>query len=100
MVLSNNRSLSAGLNPGVTEPRSAQSYGRVTQDHSGETTSLDPDWATLSIAGSQAAQSADGGGVREDKVAAVRASLTAGTYVVPASHVAQRAIGAMLGLGV
>ncbi len=48
MVLSNNRSLSAGLNPGVTEPRSAQSYGRVTQDHSGETTSLDPDWATLS----------------------------------------------------
>ena|ERR1700761_7584261 len=100
MVWSNNSSLSAGLNPGVTEPRSAQAYGRVAQDHSGESSALDPDWATLSTAGSQAAQGVgmDEGGVREDKVAMVRAALTDGTYMIPASQVAQRAIGAMLGL--
>ncbi len=99
MVLSNNSSLSAGLNPGVAEPRSTQSYGRFTLDRATETSALDPDWATLSTAGSQAAQGEDGGSVREDKVAAVRAALTAGTYVVPASLVAERAVGAMLGLG-
>jgi anti-sigma28 factor (negative regulator of flagellin synthesis) len=99
MVWSNNSSLSAGLNPGVTEPRPAQPYGRAVQDRSAETSALDPDWATLSTAGSQAAHGPDEGGVREDKVAAVRAALTAGTYMVPASQVAQRAIGAMLGLG-
>ena len=100
MVWSNNSSLSAGLNPGVTESRPAQPYGRVAQDRTGESSALDPDWATLSTAGSQAAQSADEGDVREDKVAAVRAALTAGTYVIPASQVASRTIGAMLGLGV
>ncbi len=100
MVWSNNSSLSAGLNPGVTEPRPAQPYGRVTQDRGGETSALDPDWATLSTAGSQAAQGPDEGSVREDKVAAVRAALTAGTYMVPALQVAQSAIGAMLGLAV
>ncbi|MGA2250435.1 flagellar biosynthesis anti-sigma factor FlgM [Terracidiphilus sp.] len=100
MVWSNNSSLSAGLNPGVTEPRPAQQYGRVAQDHPGETSALDSDWATLSTAGSQAAQGTDESGVRDDKVATVRAALTAGTYMVPAAQVAQRAIGAMLGLGV
>ena len=101
MVLGNNSSLSAGLNPGVTEPKPAQPYGRVALDRLGETSALDPDWATLSTAGSQAAaQSADTGGVREDKVAAVRAALIAGTYAVPASQVAAHTIGAMLGLSV
>jgi anti-sigma28 factor (negative regulator of flagellin synthesis) len=71
----------------------------VAQDHSGESGALDPDWATLSTAGSQAAQSADDGGVREDKVAAVRAALTAGGYVIPAALVASSAIGSMLGMG-
>ena len=101
-----NNSLSTGLNPGVAEvvsgTRAAHPYARPAQEDrsSGETTALDPDWATLSTAGSQAAQSTDGGGVRTDKIAAVRAALTAGTYVIPAAQVAQRAIGAMLGQGV
>ena len=100
MVWSNNSSLSAGLNPGVTELRPVQTYGRVAQDDSAESSALDPDWATLSTAGSHAAQGTDEGSVRDDKVAAVRAALTAGTYMVPAAQVAQRAIGAMLGQSV
>lgn len=64
----------------------------------GDFPSLDGDWATLSTAGSSIAQAAGDAGVREDKVSAVRASLAAGTYSVPAQAVASRAIGVMLGL--
>ena len=99
MVWSNNSSLSAGLNPGVTELRPVQTYGRVAQDDSAESSALDPDWATLSTAGNQVAQSADEGSVRSEKIAAVQAALTAGTYAIPASFVASSAIGAMLGMG-
>jgi anti-sigma28 factor (negative regulator of flagellin synthesis) len=99
MVWSNNSSLSAGLNPGVSETRPAQTYGRLAQDHSAESSALDSDWATLSTAGNQVAQSTDEGSVRPDKVAAVREALTAGTYAIPASQVASRTIGAMLGMG-
>jgi anti-sigma28 factor (negative regulator of flagellin synthesis) len=104
-----NDSVSVSLNPVATETvagsRAAQSYWRVdarqTQgDHTGETSALDPDWATLSTAGSRTAQSASEDSVREDKVATVRAALSAGTYAVPAAQVASRTIGAMLGLSV
>jgi anti-sigma28 factor (negative regulator of flagellin synthesis) len=98
MVWSNNSSLSMGLNPGAIEPRPTQNYGRVAQDHSAENSALDPDWATLSTAGSQTAQTEEGA-VREGKVAEVRAALTAGTYVIPAALVASSAIGSMLGMG-
>jgi anti-sigma28 factor (negative regulator of flagellin synthesis) len=37
--------------------------------------------------------------VRADKVAAMRAALTAGTYEVPASAVAAKVIDSMLGRG-
>jgi anti-sigma28 factor (negative regulator of flagellin synthesis) len=103
-----NSSVSAGLNPGVTGvvtgrvagSGAAQPYGRMTQeDRAGETSALDPDWATLSAAGSQAAQTTGEGSVREDKVAAVRAALTTGTYAVPVAQVAERAVSAMLGQG-
>jgi anti-sigma28 factor (negative regulator of flagellin synthesis) len=99
MVWSNNSSLSMGLNPGAIEPRPTQNYGRVAQDHSAENSALDPDWATLSTAGSQAAQTTDENAVREGKVAEVRAALTAGTYAIPAALVASSAIGSMLGMG-
>jgi anti-sigma28 factor (negative regulator of flagellin synthesis) len=93
-------SLSPGATQGVTGAKAAQPYARLAQESSaGETSALDPDWATLSAAGSRTAQSAGEDSVREDKVAAVRSALTSGTYSIPAAQVAERAIGAMLGQG-
>jgi negative regulator of flagellin synthesis FlgM len=57
---------------------------------------LPGDHATLSSAGTQAAQS-EGTGVRLDKVAAVQQALAAGTYSVPARAVAGKVVDAMLG---
>lgn len=54
------------------------------------------DVATLTPAGSLAAQSAPDSDVRMDKVAAVQQALAAGTYSVPASAVADKMIGQML----
>jgi negative regulator of flagellin synthesis FlgM len=59
---------------------------------------LPGDHATLSSAGTQAAQS-EGTGVRLDKVAAVQQALAAGTYSVPAKAVAGKVVDAMLGGG-
>jgi anti-sigma28 factor (negative regulator of flagellin synthesis) len=103
MELGNN-GLSAGLNPVVIEPKAVHSYARpALTDSGGETTASDTglsaDWVTLSAAGSQAALTANEGGVREDKVAMVRAALAAGTYAIPSAFVAAGAISAMLGQG-
>ncbi len=86
----------------VSEPASASAYGQTESSGSASDSSwLEPDWATLSTVGSTvaqtAAQAADGTGVREDKVAAVRTALAAGTYSVAPSAVAGRAVEAMLG---
>lgn len=97
-----NVTLGSGLSQvlNVSEPDSASAYG--TTDGSGSASDaswLEPDWATLSTVGSRVAQTvaqADGAGVREDKVAAVRSSLAAGTYDVASSVVAGRAVDAML----
>jgi len=58
--------------------------------------SFDSDRATLSSAGSEVSQTATDEGVRTDKVAAVQAALSAGTYDVPASAVASKMVDAML----
>jgi flagellar biosynthesis anti-sigma factor FlgM len=58
--------------------------------------SLGADRATLSSAGSEVAQTAADGVVREDKVASIRAALSAGTYNVSASAVASRMVDALL----
>lgn len=55
------------------------------------------DEATISSAGSLAAQSASGSDVRMDKVNQVQQALAAGTYNVPSSDVADKMIGQMLG---
>ncbi len=55
------------------------------------------DLATLTSAGSVAAQSAPDSDVRMDKVTAVQQALAAGTYNVPASAVADKMIDQMLG---
>jgi flagellar biosynthesis anti-sigma factor FlgM len=60
---------------------------------------LSSDRATLSSAASEVASSASAGDVRSEKVAAIQASLEAGTYHVPASVVAARMVDAMLGDG-
>lgn len=99
-----NNGLGAGVSQVVTEPKTVHSYARLSMmDSGGETTASDvgmtADWVTLSAAGSQAAQTANESGVREDKVATVRAALTAGTYAIPSAFVAAGAISAMLGQG-
>jgi anti-sigma28 factor (negative regulator of flagellin synthesis) len=99
-----NNGLSAGVNQIATEPKTVHSYARLAMaDSGGETTDsdtdLNTDWVTLSTAGSQAAQTASEAGVREDKVATVRAALAAGTYAIPSAFVAAGAISAMLGQG-
>ena len=57
------------------------------------------DLATVSSAGSEVSQAASGEGIRMDKVAAVQAALSAGTYSVPASAVASKVVDTMLGKG-
>src|SRR5260370_33074349 len=59
--------------------------------------SLTSDRATLSNAGSEGAQTAADGGVRNDKVVEVQSALAAGTYQVPASAGAARMGGDVLG---
>jgi flagellar biosynthesis anti-sigma factor FlgM len=61
--------------------------------------SLSNDSATVSSAASEVALTAAEGGVRADKVEAMRAALKAGTYEVPASAVASKVIDSMLGRG-
>jgi negative regulator of flagellin synthesis FlgM len=58
---------------------------------------LPGDHATLSSAGTQAAQSGEGTGVRLDKVAAVQQALAAGTYSVSPRAVAGKVVDAMRG---
>lgn len=93
------RSSLEGLNSllGVNAPGAAQSQGtgRATAGAWG----LGADQATLSSAASQMAQATSGDGVRMDKVAAVQAALSDGTYSVPASAVASKLVDAMLAGG-
>jgi flagellar biosynthesis anti-sigma factor FlgM len=81
-----------GVTPAV--PASHSWSGKAAEEGS-----LSSDSATLSSAGSEVAQTAGEGGVRADKVAAVRAALAAGTYKVPASKVAAKIVDAMLERG-
>jgi flagellar biosynthesis anti-sigma factor FlgM len=79
-----------------TEPTKPQSTKDTsTTDAAG----LAGDRATLSNAGSEVSQTAADSDVRMDKVAAVRAALTAGAYNVSASAVAEKVVQAMLGTG-
>jgi anti-sigma28 factor (negative regulator of flagellin synthesis) len=81
----------------VSEPASTSPYGQTeSAGAASESSWLEPDWATFSTLGNTVAQTAGGTGVREDKVAAVRSALAAGTYNVASSAVAGRAIDAML----
>jgi flagellar biosynthesis anti-sigma factor FlgM len=67
----------------------------VKSETASASSSLAGDHATLSSAGSQAAQAVSD--VRVDRVTAVQAALNNGTYQVPASAVAGKIIDAMLG---
>ncbi|MFZ0339198.1 MAG: flagellar biosynthesis anti-sigma factor FlgM [Terracidiphilus sp.] len=82
-----------GLNP--TAPSASQSKGNASAARS----SFDSDQATFSSAASAVSQSASGENVRADKVAAVQAALTDGTYSIPASAVASKVIDSMLAAG-
>jgi flagellar biosynthesis anti-sigma factor FlgM len=72
---------------------------RIKGGQTAERSSLNNDSATVSSAASEVALTAGEGSVRSDKVAAVQAALSAGTYEVPASAVASRVIDSMLGRG-
>lgn len=65
----------------------------------GEADPLTSDRATLSTAGTEVAQSAEGDGVRPGKVAEVQAALQAATYNVPGSAVAAKMVDALLEKG-
>ena len=82
---------------GATGSAQATPYSQSGLRDRGAESALDPDRATLSIAGGRLAQDSDDAGVREGKVQSVRTALLAGTYTVPASLVAASAVGAMLG---
>jgi flagellar biosynthesis anti-sigma factor FlgM len=69
---------------------------QVKNDAASASSSLAGDHATLSSAGSEVASATSGSEVRMEKVAAVQAALTAGTYQVPASAVAGKIVDAML----
>jgi anti-sigma28 factor (negative regulator of flagellin synthesis) len=84
---------------GATGSAQTVSYSQSGQRDRGAESALDPDSATLSMAGGRLAQGLEDAGVREDKVQSVRAALLTGTYAVPASSVAASAISAMLGQG-
>jgi flagellar biosynthesis anti-sigma factor FlgM len=58
---------------------------------------LASDQATFSSAGNEASQTAAGSEVRMDKVSAIQAALSAGTYNVPASAVAAKMVDAVAG---
>jgi negative regulator of flagellin synthesis FlgM len=60
---------------------------------------FDSDRATVSNAGNEVSQAVSGEDVRTEKVAAVQASLAAGSYNVAASAVASKLIDSMLGAG-
>ena len=70
------------------QPRSGSASG---------TSALGSDQATFSSAGSEVSMTASEPGVRSEKVAAIQATLAAGTYNVPASAVASKVVDSMLG---
>jgi negative regulator of flagellin synthesis FlgM len=80
---------------GVTEPGTASAQTKSTPASS--TSALNSDRATVSNAGSEVANALNDSDVRTDKVAAVQASLSAGTYNVPPSAVASKLVDAMMG---
>jgi negative regulator of flagellin synthesis FlgM len=80
---------------GVTPPGAAPQ--RNTSTATSGANAAGSDRATFSSAGSQVSQASAEPDVRLDKVASIQAALAAGTYNVPASAVASRLVGAMLG---
>lgn len=81
------------------EPAANGAIQKLKMDRSADVNPLTSDRATLSGAGTEVAQSAADDGVRAGKVAAVQAALQAGTYNVPASHVAAKVVDALLEKG-
>lgn len=73
--------------PAATQPKTNSAVG---------SSALGSDQATFSSAGSEVSQLGSEADVRTDKVAAVQATLAAGTYNVPASAVASKMVDAML----
>ncbi|MGD0733712.1 MAG: flagellar biosynthesis anti-sigma factor FlgM [Terracidiphilus sp.] len=80
---------------GVTPPETAAAQQKSTPATVGS--GLTSDRATFSSAGSEVSLTAAEPGVRTDKVANVQAAIAAGTYNVPASAVASKVVGSMLG---
>lgn len=74
----------------VQQPKSAETA---------ETAAIPSDTATLSSAGTSAAQAASETSVRTAKVEAVRSALTAGTYSVAAEKVATKIVDSMIESG-
>ncbi len=85
------KSLLGVASPAPAAPQPAKSGGATGVNIFGS------DQATFSSAANEVALTANGDGVRLDKVASIQAALAAGTYHVPASAVASKVVDAMLG---
>lgn len=94
------RSSMDGLRSLLGVNSTAVSLPQTKSNSAASGSSFDSDQATLSSAASEVSQTAAGDGVRMDKVAAVQASLAAGTYDVPATAVASKIVDSMLAGGV
>ena len=83
-----------GVNAAAPKTQSAKSGAAGASD-----AELSADKATVSDAGSGAAQLSSDSDVRTDKVAAIRSALATGAYNTPASAVATKLVDSMLGKG-
>jgi negative regulator of flagellin synthesis FlgM len=80
--------------PGSTAAAGAAAASTTTGSHTSDPTS---DQATISSASGVLSTALNGSDVRTAKVAALQASINAGTYNVPASSVADKMLNSILG---
>ena len=84
---------------GVPSSPPASTYLAKNGDTGAAHPALGGDQATVSQAGAEVSQAAVQDGVRSERVAAIQQALSAGTYSVPSSQVAEKVIDAMLARG-
>lgn len=82
-----------------SEVKGAQAVGQKAGDASwqGGSPSVKADQTSLSVTGGAIAQALRGSDTRMEKVAALQASIAAGTYTVASGDVADKMITALLG---
>ena len=91
-------SAAQALNVMSTNSTNGTDQVKQTNNNGGQTAAVQQaDNASLTSTAGVLAQAVNGDDVRTDKVAALQAAITSGTYNVPASAVADKLIQSMLG---